>query len=216
MPRERSTTLPDAPFKLRMIAALLALAVLLTGRAAWAHPHVWILADVNLRGSGGVVEALEVVWAFDEMYSALVIQDFDINGNGALDPEELQTIARMSTEALKEVNYFTVLALDERRLPVAEVEELVVRVEDGVLIYSFRVPLPKTVDPRQVAFGFALYDQTYYVDVQLNGRGAVKVSDQDFAGCRPIPTEDEANPIYFGMVYPLLVRISCEERRQDS
>ncbi len=209
-------TLPDAPFKLRMIAALLALAVLVTGRVAAAHPHVWILADVNLRGTGGVVEALEIEWFFDEMYSALVIQDFDINGSGALDPEELQTIAELSTESLKEVNYFTVLALGEQRLPVAEVEELVVQVEDGILIYSFRVPLPDKVDPRQAEFGFALFDQTYYVDVQLNGRGAVKVSDQDFGGCRPIPTEDEANPIYYGMVYPLLVRIRCENGQQDS
>ena len=209
-------TLPDTPFKLRIIATLIAFALLLLGRAAWAHPHVWILADVNLRGTGGVVEALEIEWFFDEMYSALVIQDFDLNGNGALDPEELQTIAGMSTESLKEVNYFTVLALDEQRLPVAEVEDLTVRVEDGVLIYSFRVPLPEKVDPRDAAFGFALFDQTYYVDVQLNGRGAVKVSDQDFGGCRPIPTEDEDNPIYYGMVYPLLVRIRCEDGQQDS
>ena len=209
-------TLTRPPCRSGLIAGLFVLALLFAGRAAWAHPHVWILADVNLRGSDGVVEAIEVEWAFDEMYSALVIQDFDINGNGALDPEELQTISRMSTESLKEVNYFTVLALNERRLPVAEVEELAVRVEDGILIYSFRVPLPETVDPRQAEFGFALFDQTYYVDVQLNGRGAVKVSDQDFAGCRPIPTEDEANPIYYGMVYPLLVRIRCEEGQQDS
>lgn len=201
----------------RFLPAVLALAFLVTARGALAHPHVWILADVNLRGAAGLVEALEVEWAFDEMYSALVIEDFDANGNDRLDPDELQTIARMSTESLKEVNYFTVLAFGEERLPVTKIEDLQVRVEEGALKYRFLVPLPEKTDPRKLDFGFALFDSTYYIDLQLNGGGAVKVSERDFAGCRPIPTEDEANPIYYGMVYPLLVKIRCKgDGQQDS
>ena len=201
----------------RCLPALMALAVLAAPRWAWAHPHIWILAEVNLRGTSGIVEALEVEWTFDEMYSALVIADFDENGNDGLDPEELRTIAQLSRESLKEVNYFTVLAQGEERLPVASVEDLQVRVEEGALVYRFLVPLPERADPRKTDFGFALFDETFYIDIQLNGRGAVKVSDRDFAGCRPVPTEDETNPIYYGMVYPLLVKIRCAEGEpQDS
>ena len=177
---------------------------------AWAHPHVWIYATVAAKFEAGAIDSLQIGWTFDEMYSSFVIEDYDKNGNGSLDQAELDTMAADSVESLKGFSYLTYLVIGERHLTVDAVEGLRTSVVDDLLHYEFTVKLPEPVDPRKTPFAISLYDKEYYIDVQFDGVGAVRLEGPEAGACQPVLTEDDANPIYFGVVYPSLVQIRCD------
>ncbi|WP_376872852.1 DUF1007 family protein [Albirhodobacter sp. R86504] len=73
--------------------AFLCIAGLLGGtRAAQAHPHIFINAGQELIfDDQGRLSAVRARWAYDEMFTLLMVEDggFDTNGNGAIDAAEL-------------------------------------------------------------------------------------------------------------------------------
>ena len=183
---------------------------LAAGRAAWAHPHVWIYATVAAKFEAGAIGSLKIGWTFDDMYSSFVIEDYDANGNGVLDQAELDTMADDSVKSLKSFSYLTYLQIGDRQLTVDRVEGLRTSVVNGLLHYEFTVPLPEKVDPRKTPFAVSLYDREFYIDVQFDGVGAVSLEGTEAGACRSVMTEDAENPIYFGVVYPSLVQIRCD------
>ena len=206
--------MPLIPFRLSLVALTvllaLALAAFLPPRPVAAHPHVWILANAVLALRDGQIERLRLTWTFDDMYSALVVEDFDGNGDGALDAAELATLAEESRGSLKDFSFFTRFLVEDRRLEVPAVAGLRAEMAGELLRYHLDIPLPTPVDPRRQTFAFSIYDDSYYVDLQLNGAGAVTLEGEGAGACRPLPGEDEGNPVYYGMVYPLIVQIRCD------
>ena len=107
-----------------LLAVVLVLAAFLPPRPAAAHPHVWILANAELALRDGQIERLRLTWTFDDMYSALVVEDFDGNGDGVLDADELATLAEESRGSLKDFSFFTRFLVDGQRLEVPAVAGL--------------------------------------------------------------------------------------------
>jgi len=204
----------------RGVAVLLAVSALLGLRttSAQAHPHIWIDAFVTLHFENGSINRVSVHWAFDELYSGVVIQDYDENGNGKLDPNELAQITVESREALKEYNYFTYLTLDQEVLGLSDVEELRVTVDKGILIYDFSTPLPRPVDPHATEFSFSLYDETYYVELLLDEEVPVRVEGKLPGNCYASVNENNAfqavepadGIINYSFGFPRLVNIACD------
>jgi len=192
------------------VLAVAVLAALFAGRPAWSHPHVWIYATVTAHYNAGAIESLQIGWTFDEMYSSFVIEDYDEDGSGSLEQAELDRMAADSVESLKDFSYLTYLVIGERRLTVDAVEGLRTSVVDDLLHYEFKVTLPEKVDPRKTPFAISLYDKEYYIDVQFDGPTAARLDGVDSGACKPVLTEDDTNPIYFGTVYPSLVQIRCD------
>ncbi len=53
---------------------------LMAASPAWAHPHIFIDAGVMLlRDDRGVVDAIEVTWRYDELYTLLLLQDYGLD-----------------------------------------------------------------------------------------------------------------------------------------
>ena len=61
-------------------------------------------------------------WTFDEFYTAMAIQGLDANGDGIYSKEELEPLAKVNVELLKEFDYFTFVHLsdDDKSLPLKE------------------------------------------------------------------------------------------------
>ena len=199
---------------LRKCAALsAAIGVLTLGAAqgpARAHPHVWINADVTLVFESKAIRALEITWAFDDLYSTLIREDFDKDGDGTLDKSELAEVARNQLEEnLGEFSYFTHPQIDGKRLRVTEVEAFRAHFKDELLSFSFRVPLPEPVDPTRTDFAFGLYDEEYYIEFGVRRDDPIRMTGDAPAGCKTIVGFDEENPIYFGAVAPMRISLSC-------
>ena len=198
----------------RLWPLTLALAVLLAApfvRQAVAHPHVWIDAVASLIMRDGAIEALQVSWTFDVFYSTLIREDYDNDGDGTLGAAELALIAQnQAAEDLASVSYFTYIKVGDQRLTVDSVEDFRAAFSDDRLTLTFNVPMPFKVDPAVTPFAFSLHDPSYYIDIGISRRTPVEYVGDAPNGCQAVVVEDEDNPIYFGMVYPLQVQLRCD------
>jgi ABC-type uncharacterized transport system substrate-binding protein len=57
--------------------AAAALLPLLAAGAASAHPHVFADAAVEVRFGARGLEGVRVAWTFDELFSSMVLQEYD-------------------------------------------------------------------------------------------------------------------------------------------
>ena len=201
-----STTRPPA---LLLFALALAAALLLQGGVAAAHPHVWITSITEFVFEGPELVGLRHRWQFDELFSSYVIEEHDANGDGSFDAAELASLQEGAFSNLREFDYFTHARIDGAALALTEVREFAATIADGVLIYEFALPLPEPIDPAAVSFAAGVYDPEYYVEVLLDPEDPVRFSGMQPGACIFEVREDTANPIYFGMVYPLAITLSC-------
>lgn len=181
-----------------------------TAPRAVAHPHIWIDATVGVVAREGRVQELAVVWKFDPLFSAMVVADFDRNRNGRLDPDEVDELAALTVPSIAEFDYFTHLRVDDEKIKIDEVKGFRIEVRDRILYYSFVVPVEPPVDPRTTEISFSVFDQSYYTDLNLERDGAIRLMGDWAPGCRTDQTEDLANPIYFGLVFPIRHVVRCD------
>jgi ABC-type uncharacterized transport system substrate-binding protein len=83
------------------------------------------------------------------------------------------------------------------------------RIEDEIVVYEFTMPLPEPLDPGKSAIAASVYDVEYYVEVLLDQYDPVRFEGLPSGGCTYEIHEDAANPIYYGMVYPLAITLNC-------
>jgi ABC-type uncharacterized transport system substrate-binding protein len=183
------------------------LALLSLPPPAAAHPHVWIEATLGIETIDGMVTAFDVTWTFDDLYSELVRQDFDLDGSGHLSQQELDALVGVSAANLMSYSFFTHLKVGEEQRRIIAVKEFYADVlEDGLLRYRFRVALPEPVDPRATPLAIGLYDESYYVDILLPPND---VSLDLASGCRATPRQDLVEPLYYGSFYPTYLLLEC-------
>ncbi len=192
------------------LAALVLLLSLASGRAE-AHPHVWIDATVNLVFKDKKIEAMNITWVFDEVYSGATIADFGKHQKASMDQSELKGLVELSTKSLRNYSYFTYLQIDGKRRRVDSVKDFTAEVKGGRLIYHFTVTVSPPVDPLKQRFEFLLFDETYYVYVGLLAKGkGVTFSGDAPDICTDSRKQDLTTPLYFGYDYPTLVHVACE------
>ena len=161
---------------------------------ALAHPHVFAEARLEVTGTGdGHVDRLRHVWRFDELFSATVLLEFDMDASGALELEELEKVASVITTSIAEFGYFQSIRVGDREVTVARVDDLRVDMVDGQMLVLF------TSQPaEQVAFSdnphFAVYDPTFYTAIEfLSDNEMVIIDPPDGCSARMVvPDPDEA------------------------
>jgi ABC-type uncharacterized transport system substrate-binding protein len=174
-----------------------------------AHPHVWIDAVVTFVFEDRQLVGLRHRWKFDEFFGSFVIQENDVDGDGAFDAAEISAIRENAFSNLREYDYLTHLRVNGDKLPLDEVSRFTARIEDGVLVYEFTMELPEPVDPGGNALAASVYDVEYYIEVLLDRYDPVRFEGIPSGGCTYDIREDTENPIYYGMVYPLAIILNC-------
>ncbi len=139
-----------------------------------AHPHIFIdgLLSPRLSSDGSFLNGTEVRWSFDQIYSSMLIFDFDRNKNGKLDPEEQNPVYEQAFVHLKEINYFLFVkkvgAGKRQNLSLGTAKDFHASIEDGKIIYKFFVPFPEHEGkglPLGAGQEYIVYleDQEYYI-----------------------------------------------------
>jgi ABC-type uncharacterized transport system substrate-binding protein len=98
------------PGRQHLLSILLAAAAQAGGfaEAAIAHPHVWATVRSEIVfGADHRITGIRHHWTFDEFYTAMAVQGLDANGDGVYSKEELQPLAQVNVESLKDFDYFT-------------------------------------------------------------------------------------------------------------
>ena len=165
--------------RLRHASAGLVLAVFAAvPREAAAHPHVYVDARVEVVfDKDGQITALRHVWRFDDAFSAFASQGLDANGDGVLSIEELQPLAKINVESLKEYEYFTFLKVGAKRVGFKIPTEYWLQSADGFLSLFYTLPLMQPVKPDANGVSIDVYDPNYFVDYQLVETDPAKLID---------------------------------------
>jgi ABC-type uncharacterized transport system substrate-binding protein len=176
--------------------ALSIVVALAAAEPALAHPHVWIdmRSSVNFDAKGDV-DAIAVVWTFDEFYSQFATDGLDRNNNKKLDAAELQDLANTYAKNLKEYRYFTFVEVGGKLADVGAPVKPAATFDKGQLTFRFSLPLAKPVDPAMTKIRYSSFDPTYYIDIAPADAKAVSLTGTARQGCTfALRTVDSTKP----------------------
>jgi len=193
----------------RALALLFGVAALAAASAAGAHPHVWIDAKAKLIFDKGNITAIRMRWTFDPLFTTLVMGEHDKDKNKRFDKAEVADLKANAFSNLKNYSYFTHLRLDGAPAKVSRVTGFKPSFVGGKLVYEFTVLLDKPVDPLKTRFGFGVYDETYYIEIQFDEKSPIAMTGAGSAGCNHAIAVDKKNPFYNGIIFPNIATLRC-------
>ncbi len=174
--------------------AILAIALSLSPFPAFAHPHIFAEARLEVvAGADGSVAELRNVWRFDDVFSSSVLMDFDTNSDLKLDHSELHEIAETIRTSLADYGYFTFITSDGAPISVAKPETFNVDFKDQQLLVFFVVKPEKKV-PIKGKLSFGVHDPTLYTAIDFSKDDDIVIEGDGFRQCkhkvvRPDPDE---------------------------
>jgi ABC-type uncharacterized transport system substrate-binding protein len=157
--------------------------LLIAGGAASAHPHVWVtMKSTVVYGADGAAIGVRHSWAFDDMYSAFATQGLEHKDRDNFTPEELQPLAKVNVESLKEYDFFTYAKADGKKAEFVDPVDysLEFNAKDTVLTLHFLLPFKAPVKAKQLRL--EVFDPEYFVDFALDEKDPVALAGAP-AGC---------------------------------
>ena len=163
----------------RIVFVITGLACLLSpaGRAN-AHPHVWVtMTEELLYATDGSVTGVRHAWTFDDMFSAFATQGMEQKTQGMFTREELEPLAKVNVESLKEYAYFTYAKVNGKRQRDAFLEPVDYFLEydpkEAVLTLHFTLPFKAPVKAK--ALDVEIYDPEFFIDFGFAEKDPVRL-----------------------------------------
>lgn len=170
------TGLANGPSPMFRFGFALFLLLAATGLAS-AHPHVFVDAKEEIVfDPQGRMTAIRHVWQFDEAFTAFAIQGLDANGDGKLSDEELQPLAKVNVDSLKEYRYFTTLKVDGKHVPVLPPTEYWLDFHGGRLTLFYTLPIKTPIAPGKNAT-LEVFDPEYFVAFSFVPKETIRLKD---------------------------------------
>ncbi|SDZ77958.1 ABC-type uncharacterized transport system, substrate-binding protein [Desulfuromusa kysingii] len=141
---------------------------------AAAHPHVFVdnhmAFDFDAKGIAGI----EVMWVFDDMFSAGILLDYD-DGDGFLSAQEIRAIKAEAFDNLKEYGFFFRIQIDGNLFPVKFITDFTAAVRGGALVYRFTVPCHVSAAATPKVIDVLVEDETNFVSI-MTKKSAISVA----------------------------------------
>jgi len=160
------------------IALLIAGLAFFAAERAEAHPHVWVtMTEELLYAPDGSVTGVRHAWTFDDMFSAYATQGLEQKTKGEFTHEELQPLAQVNVESLKEYAYFTFAKIDGKRKKDAFVDPVDYFLDydpkETVLTLHFTLPFKMPVKAK--ALDVEIYDPEFFIDFGFADNNPVRL-----------------------------------------
>ena len=164
---------------------ILAAALSLAPAAAFAHPHIFVEARLEVvAGADGNVQELRNVWRFDEVFSSSVLMDFDKNTNLKLEPDELKEVGTTVRDSLADYDYYVNMTFNGKTIKVNKPDEIHVDYKEGQLLMFFAVKPAETMPLKGNRLSFGIYDPTLYTSVDFPTDADMITVGDAFKACR--------------------------------
>lgn len=167
-----------------------------------AHPHAYIANRFTVLFDDQGVAGIRVNWVFDQFFSTMILEDYDGNHNGSLEPAEVKTIQKEAFSYLANHGYFVHIKIEGQPFQVKFVTNFSAWTRKGALIYEFTIPCHVSAAGKSKQIRVAPYDPTFYTLILFAETEAVRIKD----GTKfSVDHKIEKNPeeaYYNGMVQP--------------
>jgi ABC-type uncharacterized transport system substrate-binding protein len=143
--------------------ALIAFCLLASPPPATAHPHIFVDYKVTLNGGADGITGLSFDWAFDEMYSLMLLGEQGLDSKPRLTTQEAAKLGREGFPKFPQ-NYrkmFYSLKSDGQDLATGDATDLTATKEGDRVVLHFTVPFKKPV--KNIVFG--IQDPTFYIGI---------------------------------------------------
>ncbi len=145
---------------------------------AHAHPHVWVtMTEELLYAPDGSVTGVRHAWTFDDMFSAFATQGMEQKTKGTFTRQELEPLAKVNVESLKEYAYFTYAKVNGKRHKDAFLEPVDYFLEydpkETVLTLYFTLPFKTPVKAK--ALEVEVYDPEFFIDFGFAEKDPVRL-----------------------------------------
>jgi ABC-type uncharacterized transport system substrate-binding protein len=161
---------------------------------AMAHPHAWMdLQTRFLINEQQQLTGLDLIWHFDDMYSANIIEDMKQKKEPLA--EQYQQFAKDSIDFMATENWLTHLKVNGKAVTFIKPTAYRTEKEEYHLNLHFVLPLQAPLPVKGNTFTLSIYDSTYYVEMLHHKANAVSVSENANRLCQtqletPKPPED--------------------------
>lgn len=195
----------------RWLACLvLSVVVLLPSGPAATHPHVWVDSRMEVVFDHDRVTGVRVTWIYDELFSDLIIAEFDRDASGGFETGEATRLTDELLLPMRAFNYYTHIRAGDDVLTIEAPTEPRFGIQDALVRVDFLVSLPaEGIKPREVPLSIGLYDETYFVELMLDPIDPVHFDGVAGVDCGFEIIEDTDNPLYFGFYFPTVAKIDC-------
>ena len=188
-------------YKKKIIVAGLFFFLSLLPTLSWSHPHVFIHNSVNVFFDEKGLAGFRICWVFDEMFSSMIIQDFDRNGNSRFEPAEMGHLKKGAFYNLRKFDYFTHIKICGRPFKVKFVKDFSPEIKQGKLVYRFTVPCHARATDAFKEVRLSIYDDSFYSSVLLV-KNPVTVYNSDAFDFEFNIRKNRAEAYYYGQIYP--------------
>ncbi len=167
-----------------MLAAQLALAfsAALSG-AVDAHPHVWVTSRTTVLYKDGAMTGLQHEWTFDEMYATMAIEGLDANKDGKYDRAELQSLAQVNIDGLKDFEYFTAVEVGKKPLKFSAPVDYWLDYTNSVLTLHLTLPLVEPLPAKGQTVSIWIEDPSFFIAFDPAKDNAIKLAANAPKGC---------------------------------
>lgn len=131
----------------------------------WSHPHVFLDNSVAAEFDGNGLRGIRLKWVFDEMFTAMIAEQYDKNNDGAFDENEAGLLKAKAFDNLENFHFFTYLTLKGRTIPIDSIRDFRPTIMEEKLVYTFKIPCNIEWKRLKSELHVAVYDSTYFIDV---------------------------------------------------
>ena len=168
---------------------------------SWSHPHVFLYSTVKVVFDEKGLAGVQINWVFDEMFSSMIILDFDKNGNRRFEPSEIESVKEGAFENLREFDYFMHIKIDGKPFKVKYVKDFSAEITKGKMAYRFFVPCHVRAEESSKEIKLSIYDVTFYSSAFLQKNPVTYENRQSYEVEHTIE-KNRGEAYYYGQVYP--------------
>ncbi|MGO9310042.1 MAG: DUF1007 family protein [Spirochaetia bacterium] len=170
---------------------------------AHAHPHVFVNNKMVVSFDAGMLQGISFRWTFDDMFSSMILEDFDPRHTGQFDAAQVKAVKEGAFDNLENYHYFIALAAGNKPISRFKIQKFTPSVvEKTKLVYSFYVPLNLPVKPTDQSVRVTVYDDSYYVAFDLLHLDDVTVQSGDDVTCDLSVEKTKVKPLWPGQYMP--------------
>lgn len=166
----------------------------------FGHAHVWIHNGIIVHFDKNGLAGFKEEWVFDEMFSHMIIHDFDRNQNGRFEPFETSEIYKGAFSNLKNFNYFTHVKINGKSFKVSFVKDFKAKIVKNRVVYHFFVPCHVKATSSFKEIRISIYDESFYTSITLLKDQIFFENDSPYQYLHKVETNTN-EPYYFGQVF---------------